>query len=84
MSRTTVSLLGVVALALLACVLFLVFGFASLPEVHMGVHGWIALGLGSLVSVVVGGGLAAVLIISRRHGYDEAAHDVFRKSEPDN
>ena len=83
MSRTTLSLLGVVALAILACILFLVFGFANLPDVSMGVHGWIALGLGTVVSVVVGGGLATVLIISRRRGYDEAAHAVFKQSEPD-
>jgi hypothetical protein len=28
---------------------------------------------------VVGAALAAVLIISRRNGYDEAAHEVYRK-----
>jgi hypothetical protein len=83
MSRTTFLLLGVVVLALLASGLYLGFGFANMPQVHMGVHGWIALGLGTVLSIVVGGGLSAILIISRRRGYDEAAHDVFQRSEPE-
>ncbi|WP_300542095.1 hypothetical protein [Maricaulis sp.] len=83
MTRTSLSLFAVAAASVLACIAFLGFGFASLPEVHMSVHGWLALGLGTVLSVVVGGGLAAILIISRRRGYDEAAHEVFKDSEPD-
>lgn len=83
MTRSNIALLAVVAIAILLCLAFIVFGLANLPEVSMGIHGWIALGVGTLFSVVVGGGLAAILIISRRNGYDEAAHQVFQDSEPD-
>ena len=83
MTRSNIALLAVAAIAILLCLAFIVFGLANLPDVSMGIHGWIALGVGTLFSVVVGGGLAAILIISRRRGYDEAAHAVFKDSEPD-
>ncbi len=37
----------------------------------MSVHGWIALGLGTLLSLVVGGGLMALVFYSARKGYDD-------------
>jgi len=83
MTRSNIVLLAVAAIAILLCLAFIVFGLANLPDVSMGIHGWIALGVGTLFSVVVGVGLAAILIISRRRGYDEAAHAVFKDSEPD-
>lgn len=83
MPRSTYAVLVTAALIIAACSAFLVWGLGSLPSLEMGVHGWVALVLGTLLSVVVGGGLAAILIISRRRGYDEAAHEAFRDSEPD-
>ncbi|MBO6763909.1 hypothetical protein [Maricaulis sp.] len=83
MNRTNTPLIAVAVVAILLCLAFIVWGLGNLPEVSMGIHGWIALGLGTVVSVAVGGGLAAILIISRRNGYDEAAHQVFKDSEPD-
>lgn len=83
MSKSNIGGLAVALTAVLICLAFIVWGFANLPEVSMGLHGWVALGVGTSLSVIVGGGLAAILIISRRRGYDEAAHAVFRESEPD-
>lgn len=48
--------------------------WSYMPEGGMSGHGWAALALGVLLSVIIGGGLSAILIISRRRGYDEAAH----------
>ena len=39
----------------------------------MSVHGWIALTLGTLLSLAVGGGLMALVFHSARAGYDERA-----------
>ncbi|MGE0596372.1 MAG: hypothetical protein AB7P07_08400 [Hyphomonadaceae bacterium] len=39
----------------------------------MSLHGWIALSLGTVLSLVVGGGLMALVFHSARHGYDERA-----------
>jgi hypothetical protein len=38
---------------------------------HLGVHGWIALALGVVFSIVVGCGLMALMFYSSRRGYDE-------------
>lgn len=37
----------------------------------LSVHGWIALGLGSALSLLVGAGLMALMFHSARKGYDE-------------
>ncbi len=37
----------------------------------MSIHGWIALALGTFVSLAVGGGLMALLFHSARRGYDD-------------
>lgn len=37
----------------------------------MSIHGWIALTLGTLFSLAVGGGLMALVFYSARKGYDD-------------
>jgi hypothetical protein len=37
----------------------------------MSIHGWIALSLGTLLSLVLGGGLMALVFHSARKGYDD-------------
>lgn len=37
----------------------------------MSVHGWIALGAGSVLSLLLGGGLMALAFYSARKGYDD-------------
>lgn len=49
--------------------------------VEMSKHGWIALGLGTFFSLVIGCGLMALMFFSSRSGHDEAA-DPFRKHHP--
>ena len=58
--------------ALLAAALW----FAGRSWVHLAgavipVYGWIAIGGGVLFSLLVGGGLMALLFYSSRHGYDD-------------
>jgi hypothetical protein len=47
----------------------------------MSVHGWIALSLGTFLSLAVGGGLMALVFYSARRGYDERA-DFRRPDDP--
>ena len=47
----------------------------------MSKHGWIALGLGTFFSLLIGCGLMALMFFSSRSGHDEVA-DPFRKREP--
>jgi hypothetical protein len=79
-SASVISIVAAVVVAVASLIYFGV-GFGSIGEFHMGVHGWIALALGTSISVLVGGGLAAILIISRRHGFDESAHEAVLQDE---
>ena len=38
---------------------------------YMSIHGWIALSLGTFLSLAVGGGLMALVFYSARKGYDD-------------
>ena len=73
--------------ALLAMLGLAVFGIVwawnatnGVEDVAMDENGWIALGLGSFFSLVIGCGLMALMFFSSRRGYDEAA-DPFRSKE---
>ncbi|ACI93336.1 conserved hypothetical protein [Afipia carboxidovorans OM5] len=50
-------------------------------DVAMGKHGWIALILGTLFSLVIGCGLMALMFFSSRMGYDDAADPLRDKDE---
>ena len=54
-----------------------------LGSTEIGLHGWIALGLGVLATLVIGGGLMALVFYSSRHGYDERVGRRSDESEPD-
>ena len=75
--------LGAAAVIVALCIAFIAIGLPHLPGGRMGTHGWVALGLGTGFSIIVGGALAAVLIISRRRGFDEAAHEVYKDISPE-
>lgn len=47
--------------------------------VEIGKHGWIALGLGTFFSLLIGCGLMALMFFSSRSGRDDAA-DPFRSN----
>lgn len=54
------------------------------PEQGISLHGFIALGLGIVGSLVVGGGLMALIFFSSRSGHDQAVHeDGARRMPPD-
>jgi hypothetical protein len=71
--RLFLTIAGVILL-LLACVPVAV-GISQGLFAGMTIHGWIALGLGCGVSLLVGGGLMALVFHSSRHGYDDQAGD---------
>ena len=62
-------LLIVVLGSILAVVLF--GTLTSWDASAMSIHGWIALGLGTVLSLVIGGGLMALVFYSARKGYDD-------------
>ena len=46
---------------------------ATIGDTSIGVHGYIALGLGAVATLVIGGGLMWLVFYSARRGYDERA-----------
>jgi hypothetical protein len=45
-----------------------------LGQIDLGFHGWVALILGSVAMVALGGGLMWLSFYSSRSGHDNAAH----------
>lgn len=69
-------IIGAVALVLLAAALILTAGgWARLAGIQMSTAGVIALVLGSILTLAIGGGLMALLFYSARKGYDDQVHD---------
>jgi hypothetical protein len=67
---------AVLIVAILLGVLAIVVGWAiyvwkQLGDVHMSWHGYAAMILGIVFSLLVGCGLMGLLFYSSRHGYDE-------------
>jgi hypothetical protein len=57
--------------------------WSEIGAVAIGRHGWIALGLGAVLTFGLGAGLMALMFLSSRHGYDERAHRADRtRSDP--
>ncbi len=63
----------------LLALLALAVWFAAAAWAHLGgdaipLYGYVAIGGGVLVSLLVGGGLMALVFYSSRHGYDDDAN----------
>ena len=77
---------GQIALIAVLLVLLILTGvwatsvWNATDDVAMDKNGWIALILGTILSLVIGCGLMALIFFSSRRGYDDAA-DPFRKRE---
>jgi hypothetical protein len=54
----------------------------SSGDVVMDKHGWIALGLGTFFSLLIGCGLMALMFFSNRSGHDDAADPFRKRREP--
>jgi NADH:ubiquinone oxidoreductase subunit 5 (subunit L)/multisubunit Na+/H+ antiporter MnhA subunit len=63
---------------LLACAAAGYWAWQEIGDVEIGLHGWIALGLGAGLTFLVGAGLMALMFFSARRGYDERAHEADR------
>lgn len=71
---TLIVLLGLLVLAALTGF----WAWREIGSVDIGTHGWIALGLGAVLTFLVGAGLMALMFFSARRGYDERAHQADR------
>jgi len=53
-----------------------IWGWEQTAGTAMGFHGWLAMILGIVFTLLVGCGLMALMFYSSRHGCDEAASDL--------
>jgi protein-S-isoprenylcysteine O-methyltransferase Ste14 len=78
---------AIVLVILFAMLLFAVvwasMAWSSADGVEMSIHGWIALSLGVVFSLVIGCGLMVLMFYSSRSGYDETASPHFRPNDTD-
>jgi hypothetical protein len=74
-------LLVVLAILLIFTGVWAVLVWNASAGVEIGKHGWIALGLGTFFSLLIGCGLMALMFFSSRSGHDAQA-DAFRRREP--
>ncbi|MGE0718326.1 MAG: hypothetical protein AB7P02_22960 [Alphaproteobacteria bacterium] len=66
-----VIMLGLVAIAAMAAGAI----WTGIGDISIGLHGWIALGLGVFFTLAIGGGLMALVFYSSRRGYDDLDRD---------
>jgi len=71
--RTSWIAVGAAAGAVAITVAVSVFNWHVIGDAGIDTNGWIALVLGALVTLAVGIGLMALIFISNRRGYDDAA-----------
>jgi hypothetical protein len=81
MGKGRIAILVVLTAILIVTGVWMIAVFNETSGAAMSIHGWIALGLGTFFSLVIGCGLMILMFISSRRGYDEAA-DPFRKHHP--
>jgi hypothetical protein len=70
-------LLGALIAILIMTIAWATSVWTSSNDVPMSKHGWIALGLGTLFSLVIGCGLMALMFFSNRSGHDDVATPKF-------
>lgn len=70
-----VALAAVAALSTVSIIYFLQQAADITGPVQMTIHGWIALAIGVIFSLIVGIGLMLLVFFSSRHGYDERVRD---------
>jgi hypothetical protein len=68
-------LAAVAALSTVSIIYFLQQAADITGPVQMTIHGWIALAIGVIFSLVVGIGLMVLVFFSSRQGYDERVRD---------
>lgn len=70
----TAALIAALGAILIAAAVAIVMAWRS-AQVEIGVFGWLVIGIGAVLSVILGGGLMALSFYSARRGFDERLND---------
>ncbi len=71
--RMNVAVTGVLGALLVATALVSIWVWQQIGNTVISLHGMIALGLGILFTILLAGGLMALVFVSHRRGYDDEA-----------
>ena len=72
-AKTTLSITAAFLIVLIAVLIGSFYVWQQMGDIALGFHGWVAVGLGSAGSIILGGGLMWLTFYSHRAGYDEKA-----------
>lgn len=72
-SKSTLTLVAAFLIVLIAVALASFYVWQEMGVIALGFHGWLAVSLGSLGSIILGAGLMWLTFYSHRAGYDEKA-----------
>lgn len=78
--RNTLILITVLGSIVIAALVWAVSTWTTTGDGAVSIHAYLALGLGALGTVALGGGLMALVFFSSRHGYDD---EVQQSNEPE-
>ena len=70
----TAAVIAVLAVFLLVTLLAAIYLWWSLSDVDISLHGLLAMTLGSVLSLALGGGLMFLVFYSNRRGHDDEHH----------
>jgi predicted transporter len=82
LSMSQIALLALLIFLLILTGIWAVTAWNSVGDIEMSKHGWIALGLGTFFSLLIGCGLMALMFYSNRSGNDDAADPFRKRREP--
>ena len=85
MKRLSISQIGLLALLIFLLILtgiWAITAWNSAGDIEMSKHGWIALGLGTFFSLLIGCGLMALMFYSNHSGHDDEADPFRKRREP--
>jgi hypothetical protein len=71
--RQGVLLAGVLGALLLVTIVFSLWVWDQLGDTEMGTQGYVALAIGAVATLAIGGALMGLVFYSSRHGYDDRA-----------
>ena len=74
-SKSTLTLVAAFLIVLIAVALASFYVWQEMGVIALGFHGWLAVSLGSLGSIILGAGLMWLTFYSHRAGYDEKASE---------
>jgi hypothetical protein len=71
--RQSLLLAGVLGALLLATIAVSLWVWDQLGDTEMGIQGYVALAIGAVATLAIGGALMGLVFYSSRHGYDDRA-----------